>query len=154
MNKITAALSGAAFVAAATLVGCATPSGSGSVYSSSQTRHEQTVRMGVVESVREIIIQGTSGRVGAVAGGAVGGVAGSDMGHGKGSTVGSIVGAVAGGVAGSAIEREATKKKGLEITVRMDNGELRAIAQEADEGFHPGERVRLLSGAGGTRVTH
>jgi outer membrane lipoprotein SlyB len=47
-----------------------------------------------------------------------------------------------------------TKKQGLEITVKLDNGELRAITQEADETFRPGERVRLLSGGGVTRVTH
>ena len=52
------------------------------------------------------------------------------------------------------IERKITEKKGLEITVKLDNGELRAITQEADESFKPGERVRLLSGGGVTRVTH
>lgn len=145
-----------AAAAIALLAACSTPSSSGSVYSSGQTRHEQTVRMGVVESVRQVTIEGTQGQVGAIAGGAVGGVAGSNVGQGKGATVGSILGAVAGGVAGSAVEREVTKKKGLEITVRLDNGELRAITQEeeADEEFRPGERVRLLSSAGVTRVTH
>jgi outer membrane lipoprotein SlyB len=89
-----------------------------------------------------------------VAGGVVGGVAGSNVGGGKGSTIASILGAVAGGVAGNAIEQGTTKSQGLEITVKLDNGELRAITQEADESFRPGERVRLLSGSGVTRVTH
>lgn len=110
--------------------------------------------MGVVESVRQVSIEGSRSGVGAVAGGAVGGVAGSNIGGGKGSTIGAILGAVAGGVAGNAIEQGTTKKQGLEITVRLDNGELRAITQEADEAFRPGERVRLLSGGGLTRVTH
>src|SRR5258708_11531738 len=91
---------------------------------------------------------------GALAEGAVGGSAGSDAGVGKGSGVGTILGAVVGGVAGSAIERGVTQKKGVEVTVRLDNGELRAIAQEADEEFRPGERVRLVTGGGKTRVTH
>ena len=134
--------------------GCATNSSSGSVYSSGQTRNEQSVRMGTVESVREVTIEGTRGPVGAVAGGAVGGVAGSNVGGGRGSTIGSILGAVAGGVAGQAIERRVTEKKGIEITVRLENGELRAITQEADEVFRSGERVRLLSSGGTTRVTH
>ena len=47
-----------------------------------------------------------------------------------------------------------TEKKGIEVTVRLENGELRAITQEADEEFRPGERVRLLSSGGTTRVTH
>jgi outer membrane lipoprotein SlyB len=36
--------------------------------------------------------------------------------------------------------------------VRLDNGESRAIVQTADEIFKPGERVRLLSVNGQTRV--
>lgn len=143
-----------ALAAALLVAACATPSSSGSVYSSSQTRQEAIVRMAVVESVRQVTIEGSQGPVGAIAGGAVGGIAGSNVGGGRGQTVGSILGAVAGGVAGSAIEREVTKKKGLEITVRLDNGELRAITQEADEDFRPGERVRLVSSGGVTRVTH
>jgi outer membrane lipoprotein SlyB len=110
--------------------------------------------MGVVESVREVVIEGSRGPVGTIAGGAVGGIAGSNVGGGRGSTIGSILGAVAGGVAGQALERNVTERKGLEITVRLDNGELRAITQDADEQFRAGERVRLLSGSGITRVTH
>ena len=144
-----------ATIAASTLLaGCAGSSSSGSVYSSRQTRGEQTVRMVVGDSVRHVTIEGEQGPVGAIAGGAVGGVAGSNIGGGKGSTIGSILGAVAGGVAGNMIERKITTKKGLEITVKLDNGELRAITQEADEEFKPGERVRLLSGSGITRVSH
>ncbi|MBI5912062.1 MAG: glycine zipper 2TM domain-containing protein [Betaproteobacteria bacterium] len=139
--------------ASAVITGCASTS-SGSAYSSGQARQEQTVRMGVVESLRQVSIEGSRSGVGAVAGGVVGGVAGSNIGGGKGSTIGSILGAVAGGVAGNAIEQGVTKKPGQEITVKLDNGELRAITQEADEVFRPGERVRLLSGGGVTRVTH
>jgi outer membrane lipoprotein SlyB len=141
-------------VACAVVSGCASTS-SGSVYSGRQARQEQTVRMGVVESVRQVTIEGSKTGVGAIAGGAVGGVAGSNIGGGsRGSAIGTIVGAVAGGVAGSAIEQGVTKRPGLEITVKLDNGELRAITQEADETFRSGERVRLLSGGGVTRVTH
>ncbi len=149
-TKLTFAI---ALAASAGLSGCASTS-SGSVYSAEQARHEQTVRMGVVESVRQVTIEGSKSGVGAIAGGAVGGVAGSNVGGGKGSTIGTILGAVAGGVAGNAIEQGATKKQAVEITVKLDNGELRAITQEADESFRPGERVRLLSGGGVTRVTH
>jgi len=142
-------------LAAAALLGaCATPTSSGRVYSSGQARQEQTVRMAVVESVREVSLDGAQGPVGTIAGGAIGGIAGSNIGGGRGSTIGTILGAVAGGVAGQAIERNVTRKKALEITVRLDNKELRAITQEADENFRPGERVRLISGGGVTRVSH
>lgn len=143
----------AAVLAALLLSACAT-SESGSTYSRSQARSEMHVRMGVVESVRNVTIEAARSGVGAVAGGAVGGVAGSEIGHGKGSTVGSILGAVAGGIAGQAIEDKVNKKDGLEITIKLDNGQLIAVTQEADEAFRVGERVRVLSGGGATRVSH
>lgn len=135
------------------LAGCA-GSQSGSSYAPSQARGEMAVRMGVVESVRQVTIEGENTAVGTIAGGIVGGVAGSNIGKGKGSTIGSVLGAVAGGVAGQALEGQVSKKAGLEITVKLDSGQLTAITQEADEQFHPGERVRILSGHGVTRVSH
>ena len=144
-----AAISAACAISA----GCAGRSSSGSVYTPGQAQQEQTVRMGLVESVRQVTIERAPSGAGAVAGGVVGGVAGGSVGSGRGSTIGSVLGAVAGGVAGQAIESGVGRKAGLEITVKLDNGELRAITQEADEAFKPGERVRLLSGGGVTRVT-
>lgn len=146
-------LSYALLAAIALLGGCA-GSQSGGVYSSSQTRTEMQVRMGVIESVRTVVIEGSRSGVGAVAGGAIGGVAGSNVGQGKGATVGSIIGAVAGGIAGQAIEERANRKDGLEITIKLDNGQMIAVTQEADETFRAGERVRVLSGSGATRVSH
>ncbi|MCX7146888.1 MAG: glycine zipper 2TM domain-containing protein [Sulfuritalea sp.] len=144
---------GFAAAAALILTGCA-GSQSGSAYSRSQTRGEMHVRMGVVESVRQVMIEGTQSGVGAAAGGVVGGVAGSDIGHGKGSTVGAVLGAVLGGVAGQAIEERTTKKDGVEITIKLDSGQIIAVTQEADEQFRAGERIRVLSGSGATRVSH
>lgn len=135
------------------MAGCAGRSSSGSVYTPGQAQREQTVRMGVVESVRQVTIEPQQSGVGAATGGIVGGVAGANIGGGRGSIVGTVLGAVAGGLAGQAAEGAFTRKAGLEITVKLDNGELRAITQEADETFRPGERVRLLSGTGPTRVT-
>lgn len=113
-----------------------------------------SVRTGVVESVRAVSIEGTKTPVGAGAGAVIGGIAGSTLGRGHGSTIGAILGAVGGGLAGSAIEEQVTNKDGLEITVRLDDGSLRAYVQEANESFRPGERVRVLSGRGEQRVTH
>lgn len=135
------------------LAGCPA-STSGSAYTREQTRQVQEVQLGVVESVREVQIEGTKTPIGAVAGAVIGGVAGSSLGKGKGSTIGATAGAVAGGLAGSAIEEGVTRKKGLEITVKLDNGRLLAITQSADENFRPGERIRVLTGGGVTRVTH
>jgi outer membrane lipoprotein SlyB len=138
---------------AALLAGCAS-SNSGDVYTREQTRQVQTVQMGIVESVRTVKIEGTKTPVGTATGAVIGGVAGSTVGHGKGSTIAAVVGAVAGGLAGSAIEEGVTRKDGLEITVKLDNGTMLAIVQEADEAFNPGDRIRVLEGGGVTRVSH
>lgn len=137
-----------------TLTGGCISSRSGGAYSRDQARHMQDVQMGTVEAVREIVIEGTQSGIGAVAGGAVGGIGGSEIGHGKGSSAGAVVGAVLGGVAGGAIEEATTRKKGYEITVKIDGGRTVAIAQEADEEFKVGDRVRIVTGNGVTRVSH
>lgn len=143
----------AVLLASLILAACAS-SKSGDVYSRDQTMHEMVVRTGVVESVREVTMEGTKSGAGTLAGAAVGGVAGSTVGGGKGQIVGAILGAVLGGMAGTAIEENATQKSALEITVSLDSGTLIAVVQEMGEIFHPGERVRALSGNGSTRVTH
>lgn len=150
MNTIK--MAGVMLIAAMILGGCAS-SMSGGAYTRSQARQTQEVQMGVVDSVRQVQLEGTKTPVGTIAGAAVGGIAGSNIGGGKGSTVGAILGAVAGGVAGSAIEEGVTKKNGLEITVKLDSGRMIAVTQEADEDIRPGDRVRVLSGGGVTRVT-
>lgn len=140
-------------ISLAVLAGCAT-SKSGDVYTRDQARREQNIRMGVVESVREVLMEGTKSPVGAIAGAAVGGVAGSTLGGGKGSTIAAVIGAVAGGLAGSAIEEGVTRKQAMEITIKMDNGQLVAIVQEGDPlEFRPGDRVRIISSGGESRVT-
>lgn len=135
------------------LFGCASGTG-GKDYSREQTRVVQEVQMGVVEAVREVNIEGTKSPVGAGAGAVVGGVAGSTVGGGKGSVVGAAVGAVLGGLGGAAAEEAITRNKGVEITVKLDSGRLIAVTQTADESFQVGDRVRILTGSGTTRVSH
>jgi outer membrane lipoprotein SlyB len=150
MKQSIIVLAAAAF--AMVLTGCA-PGLGGSSYSREQARREQTVRMGVVESVREVKLEGTRSGVGPAAGAVVGGVAGSTIGSGRGSAVGAVLGAVVGGVAGQATEQGVTSKRGVEVTVKLDNGQMVAIMQEADETFRPGDRVRILSDGATSRVT-
>lgn len=135
------------------LGGCASGTG-GKDYSREQTRAVQEVQMGIVESVREVNIEGTKTPIGAGAGAVVGGVAGSTVGGGRGSVVGATVGAVLGGLGGAATEEAVTRQRGVEITVRLDSGRMIAVTQAADEEFRAGDRVRVLSGGGTTRVSH
>ncbi|MFL9924954.1 hypothetical protein PQR62_11820 [Herbaspirillum lusitanum] len=153
MKKLLLVISASAAISV--LAGCAVTPNSASVYNTRQAQGEQTVRMGVVESVRNVTIDKGASGVGTVAGGALGGIAaGSSIGGGNGALAAGIVGALIGGVAGNRIEDNMAQRPGLEITVRLDNGELRAITQDADEPFRVGERVRLLSSGRTTRVTH
>lgn len=137
----------------ALLAGCAS-SKSGDVYTRDQARYEHTVRVGMVESVREVQLEGTKTPVGGLAGAAIGGIAGSTVGGGKGSAIAAVVGAVAGGLLGGNLEESATRKPALEITVKLDNGQFLSIVQEGHAAeFRPGDRVRVLSGRGESRVS-
>jgi outer membrane lipoprotein SlyB len=142
-----------ALLAAVSVAGCASGLGGGD-YERAEARRVMNVRMGVIESVRLVKLEGTKSPVGTLGGAAVGGIAGSTVGGGKGSAIAAVVGAVVGGIAGSAAEEGITRKQGVEVTVKMDNGEMLAIIQEdGGEGFKPGERVRLLQDGRTTRVT-
>ena len=124
------------------LSGCAVQPNSANVYQSRQTMGEQSVRMGVVESLRNVLIDKGQSGVGTLGGAALGGLAGSTIGRGNGSIAGAIGGAIAGGLIGQNVEQNMNNKPGLEITVKLDNGNLTAITQDADEQFYVGERVR------------
>lgn len=134
---------------AALLTGCAS-SRSGEVYSRDQARRTQTVQLGTVEFVKEVRIEGTKSGIGTVGGGIAGGVAGSTIGGGRGSTLAALGGAAVGAIAGTFAEEKLTKNDGLEITVKLDNGSVIAVVQEADVLFAPGDRVRVLTGPDGT----
>jgi outer membrane lipoprotein SlyB len=126
----------------------------GDSYSRDDARRPQTVQFGMVEYVRPVVIEGTKTGIGAATGAAVGGIGGSTIGGGKGAAVATVLGAVAGGVAGGMAEQGATKKQGVEITVRLDSGQIVAIVQQATPTatFNVGDRVRVLTLNGETRV--
>ncbi|MFZ5958252.1 glycine zipper 2TM domain-containing protein [Pseudomonas knackmussii] len=153
--KATQTLLMAAFTASAlTLTGCASNL-SGSSYSRADARAVQTVRMGTIESLRPVQIEGTKTPIGTLAGAAVGGIAGSGIGGGRGASIATILGGVAGGAAGSAIEEGVTRTQGVEIVVREDSGISRAYVQAVDpsQRFNIGDRVRIMSVNGASRVT-
>ncbi|WP_225774978.1 glycine zipper 2TM domain-containing protein [Pseudomonas sp. Marseille-Q5115] len=137
------------------LSGCAS-SLTGDTYSRDEARRVQTVRMGTIESLRPVKIEGTKTPIGTGAGAIVGGVAGSTVGGGRGSIVAAVIGAVAGGLLGSASEEGLTRTQGVEITVREDDGSTRAYVQQVQENevFRVGERVRIMTVDGTSRVSH
>ena len=124
-------------------LGCAS-SMSGSTYSRDQAQKVQTVHEGEVIMVREVQIEGTKSGLGGLAGGIMGYALGGTVGGGSGKGVARAAGAIGGAAAGAAIEEGATREKGLEITVKLDNGETVSIVQGADEQFDEGDLVRVL----------
>lgn len=144
----------AVLLAAAILAGaCAYPAGPQD-YRGYQVMGEQSVRFGVVQSIRPVRLHAGDSGVGTVGGAALGGLAGSTVGGGNGQVAGAIGGAILGGIIGSNVERSANEREGLEVTVQLDSGQYVSVVQGAEEGFAPGDRVRILSGRGSTRVTH
>jgi outer membrane lipoprotein SlyB len=129
---------------------------SGDSYSRDEARQVQTVRMGTIDALRPVKIEGSKTPIGAGAGAVVGGVAGSALGGGRGSVITAVIGAVAGGLLGSATEEGLTRTQGVEITVREDDGSMRAYVQAVQENeiFRVGERVRIMTVNGTSRVAH
>ena len=144
---------GAAALSAFVLGGCAYDYGSRD-YRGYEARGEQAVRFGVVETVRDVRIQPRESGVGTAGGAVLGGIAGSNVGGGAGQVAGAIGGAILGGIIGQNVERSANERAGVELTVQLDSGKYIAVVQAADEPFRSGDRVRILSGRGTTRVTH
>lgn len=142
-----------ALVTLGALSGCASQPSSGQVYKEGETQRAQIIEQAVVDQVRQVTIQGDTNGVGTIAGGIIGGIAGSGVGGGRGQSIGAVVGAVLGGAAGQKLEQNSGTRPGLEITVRMDNGTLRAYVQDADTPFKVGERVRIVTSGGVSRVT-
>ncbi|MCO8162294.1 glycine zipper 2TM domain-containing protein [Pseudomonas sp. 21LCFQ02] len=146
----------ASFAAMALTLGGCTSNLTGDSYSRDEARAVQTVRLGVVQALRPVKIEGTKTPIGAGAGAVVGGVGGSAIGGGRGSVVAAVIGAVAGGLLGSMTEEGLTRTQGVEITVREDDGSMRAYVQQVQENeiFRVGDRVRVMTVNGTSRVTH
>lgn len=136
------------------LVACSiTPSST--VYTTAQAGRLQEVKFGTVIGVRNVMIREDNAETGKVAGGVIGATVGSDVGQGRGQVVGGVAGAVIGGSIGMAMDRAIQSKPGVEVTVRLEDNRIVAIAQLADETFSIGEQVKVLTDQNGkARVTH
>ena len=130
-------------------VGCESRTSS-SVYSREEALRVQSVHEGQVVYVRPVQIEGSATGLGAVAGGIMGYAIGGTIGQGSGTGVARAAGVIAGALAGAAVEEGASHRDALEITVQLDNGEVVAIVQAADEPFDVGDRVRVLRRPDGT----
>lgn len=134
------------------LGGCATHT-SPHTFNQSEVGRRQTVEMGTVYAVREVMIQNDARGVARITGAVLGGIAGSTIGGGnRANAAGAVAGAAAGGAVGGAAA--ARTRPGIEITVDLDSGLTVAVAQDGNiDQFRVGDRVRVASSGGTTRVT-
>ncbi len=149
-----------ALAATTALSGCATTTAGDPYYSSTSARQYdqrnvggQYVSYGVVESVRSVSLQRADGvGTGAVMGAVVGGLIGNQIGSGSGRTAATVGGALAGGYVGDKIQDNRNYERGVEVVVRLDNGQRVAVVQNDDYRFHQGQRVKVVGSGSNTRV--
>ena len=129
------------------LTACASNMGPGT-YSRHEVGQVGYVNYGTVIDVRHVRITGGEPGVGTVAGAVIGGAIGSQIGEGDAARVVGIVGgAIIGGAIGSAIEEDANTRDGYEYTIRMENGDVITIVQEAGgPPIRSGTKVRIVEG--------
>ena len=120
------------------------PDASALNYTVQGSQQAQAVQFGTVMAIQPVLIAPNSTGIGTLGGAAAGGYLGSRIGNGHGSTALAIIGAVAGGIAGSAAEGAATREQGLQITVRLDDGQAVAITQADDVQLAVGQRVEVI----------
>ncbi|MTI13757.1 outer membrane lipoprotein [Sansalvadorimonas verongulae] len=140
-------------VSTVVLAGCQSTMTS-NVYSREEARAIQTIQEGTIIDLKSVTIEGTQSGIGGIAGGVAGGLAGSGIGGGSGSGIASVGGAVLGGVLANMAEEKMTRKQGVNITIRLTNGQLISIVQEVDPQmiFQNGQHVRIYSQQGTNRV--
>ncbi|KJG09680.1 membrane protein [Photobacterium kishitanii] len=147
----------AAVIIASTLglAGCAA-NPYGNAYNVNDARQMQQVYYGTVVRTQAVTLNGNGNGIGTLAGGAIGGILGSGVGGGKGAEIATIGGALLGGFLGNEAGNQATKRNGVNLTIKMDSGRTVSIVQQVNPQvmFHAGERVQVnLSDDGTSRVT-
>ncbi|CAH0532771.1 Outer membrane lipoprotein SlyB [Vibrio stylophorae] len=130
-----------------TIVGCSSPNPYGDAYGAADTRTIQQVYYGTVIKAEPVTIDASdqNNAIGTVAGAAIGGILGSKVGGGSGSDIAAIGGGLLGGYAGSKAAGTLGESNGVNLTIRLDSGEVIAIVQEANPNmiFQVGQAVQV-----------
>lgn len=101
---------------------------------------------GVVESVREVVLEPKGSGGGAVAGGLLGGIIANQIGKGTTRDIATVLGAVGGAYAGNHIEKSVKESKRYDVLVRFEDGSTRSFSSESVPAWQSGDRVRLQNG--------
>lgn len=151
------AVATAFLITTASLTGCATPVG-GRDYYADQTRMVGVIEEGTVLQVRRVEIHnrtdGYNQYGGGAIGAAIGGLIGSRVGNGNASYIAAAVGGLIGGAAGTMGQNALGSQTGIEVDLRLDNGQRIFVTQGADSSFAPGQRVRVMASSGVYRIAH
>lgn len=137
------------------LTACGASTPSSNTYSSAQAGQVQEVQFAEVVSVRNVKIKPNSAETGKISGGIIGGAAGSTLGKGTGEIVGGVAGAVVGSTVGVVADYAVNAKEGIELTLKLkDTDKTIALVQLADATFKKGDKVRIITSNGVSRVAH
>jgi len=120
-----------------------------------QANTVQKIRYGKILAVTQGMVKTQSDGTGAAVGATAGAVAGYALVGGRDRWLGGLLGGVLGGAAGKGIEKASRKKKGWDLIIQLDGGEEIGIGVPGKKlVYKEGDRVRLMTGAGGqTKVT-
>lgn len=150
-----------AIVAAFALAGCAPlPPGlqgylpnSADTYTPGQTQNVQRVLLGTVLAVRHVEIQpaANSRMLASGAGALIGGLLGHQIGGGKARTLATVAGAVGGAIGGNMVDSHVQRRPGLQVTVRLNNGNVINVTQAADVHVTAGQGVQVIGGGYGNQ---
>tara|TARA_B100001250_G_scaffold126747_1_gene107846 strand:+ start:652 stop:1116 length:465 start_codon:yes stop_codon:yes gene_type:complete len=119
----------------------------------SDVQKQQYVVLGSILEITKVTIEGDR-EAGAVAGALIGGAAGQSITDSEPeSDIASIVGGLVGSAAGAEIGSNLTKKEGLELLIKTDNGKLISIIQEVSKyDFKINQKVQIIKRNGKSRV--
>lgn len=135
------------------LSGCSNIPASSQVYSTDQALRVGAAQEGAVVRTRPIQIQSAMQTgAGYAMGGTVGAAAGALVSDSRARWLLGALGGSIGALAGNAIERAAATTPGLEIVVKLDDGQIQVISQAADVPIAPGQRVMVVGQQGNVRV--
>jgi outer membrane lipoprotein SlyB len=128
--------------------GCA-PKG----YAQSQVGQNMQVEPGVVQSVKQVALDGNGvgNTLGGVVGAVAGAAAGNQVGGGTGQVVASVVGAALGGVLGGSVGDQLDTNYGQEVVVRLNNGKTVATVLRingATQALMVGQAVNVFMSGG------
>jgi outer membrane lipoprotein SlyB len=102
---------------------------------------------GVVQTLQQEKRKGKGGALGVAGGAVAGGLLGKQIGGGDGKTLATVGGAVGGALIGNEIQKKLNSKKVWVTTVKMKDGSIKTVEQEAQPAWAVGQ-VLKAQGAG------